>query len=207
MVCPGRWKPAFSSNSWSRRHHALSGVNNKPSTDTKINWGQSLRRLRTMVRMARAHTSGQHALSCTTVEPGQLDAALWRLRNCGAAESGAATLHPRRGLGLAVSRRLALWQLDVVGAFLAASSSSQERHSCPASGAGGAAGGGKTPASRLAELAAAYPEFEELLPEVDRQWAAGATRVHLVPLEAMNPLGGAPQVESQALFYVFLKAF
>lgn len=149
-----------------------------------------------MVKMARAHTSGQHALSCTTVEPGQLDAALWRLRDSGAAESGAAMLHPRRGLGLAVSRRLALWQLDVVGAFLAASS--QEHHSCPASGAGGAAGGRKTPDPRLAELVAAYPEFEELLPEVDRQWAAGATRVHLVTLEAMNPLGGAPQVESQA---------
>lgn len=57
-------------------------------------------RLRTMVKMARSHTSGQHALSCTAVEPGQLDAAEWRLRHSSYIP---AKVSPGRGLGAAVS--------------------------------------------------------------------------------------------------------
>lgn len=57
-------------------------------------------RLRTMAKMARAHTSGQHALSCTAVEPGHLDAAAWRLRTSGGIT---ARLNAKSGLGAAVS--------------------------------------------------------------------------------------------------------
>lgn len=53
-----------------------------------------------MVKMARSHTSGQHALSCTAVEPGQLEAAEWRLRH---SSHISARLAPDRGLGFAVS--------------------------------------------------------------------------------------------------------
>lgn len=62
-----------------------------------------------MAKMARAHTSGQHALSCTTVDPGQLLAAEWRLKNGG---HRMAALSPERGLGAEVSVRLAEWKLD-----------------------------------------------------------------------------------------------
>jgi hypothetical protein len=58
-------------------------------------------RLRTMVKMARSHTSGQHALSCTAVEPGQLNAAEWRLRHSGCV---VARVAPGHGLGFAVSQ-------------------------------------------------------------------------------------------------------
>lgn len=58
-------------------------------------------RLRTMVKMARSHTSGQHALSCTAVEPGQLNAAEWRLRHSGCVVTRVA---PGHGLGFAVSQ-------------------------------------------------------------------------------------------------------
>ncbi len=62
-----------------------------------------------MRKMARAHTSGQHALCNTIVEPGQLDAALWRLRH---GPHRRVALQPGRGLGIAVSSRLAAWKLD-----------------------------------------------------------------------------------------------
>ena len=68
---------------WKVTHHCLFG------------------RLRTMVKMARSHTSGQHALSCTAVEPGQLAAAEWRLRHSGCVTARVA---PDRGLGFAVSQ-------------------------------------------------------------------------------------------------------
>lgn len=53
-----------------------------------------------MVRMGRSHTSGQHALSCTEVEPGQLEAAEWRLRN---GRHVMARVSAKRGLGAKVS--------------------------------------------------------------------------------------------------------
>ena len=56
-----------------------------------------------MVKMARSHTSGQHALSCTAVEPGQLEAAEGRLRHSGCVTARVA---PDRGLGFAVSQVL-----------------------------------------------------------------------------------------------------
>jgi hypothetical protein len=48
--------------------------------------------------------------------------------------------------------------------------------------------------ARLGSLALAYPEFTSLLPAVEAGWAAGTTRAHLVPFNAINPPGGAPQV-------------
>ena len=48
--------------------------------------------------------------------------------------------------------------------------------------------------ARLSEVAAAYPELEELLPEVEQAWARGGITAHVVPMAALNPPGGAPQV-------------
>lgn len=62
-----------------------------------------------MAKTAKAHVSGQHALSCTVVHAGQLLAAEWRLKHGN---------HPRTELdtnstfGASVSARLAEWKED-----------------------------------------------------------------------------------------------
>lgn len=71
-----------------------------------------------------------------------------------------------------IAQALAAWQRDVAAAYAAPRSSG----------------------ARLGRLAAAYPELAPLLPAVEAGWAAGTTRAHLVPLEAINGAGGAPQV-------------
>jgi hypothetical protein len=58
------------------------------------------RRLRSVVKLPRSHTSGQHALSCTMVDPGQLEAAEWRLRN---GRHAIVRVSPSCGLGARVS--------------------------------------------------------------------------------------------------------
>jgi hypothetical protein len=71
-----------------------------------------------------------------------------------------------------VAQALAAWQRDVAAAYAVP----------------------RSPGARLGRLAAAHPEFAPLLPAVEAGWAAGTTRAHLVPLEAINGAGGAPQV-------------
>lgn len=55
--------------------------------------------------------------------------------------------------------------------------------------------------ARLQQHAAAYPEFEELIPVVEQAWARGETTAHIVPFAALNPPGGAPQVPLPLPFF------
>lgn len=71
-----------------------------------------------------------------------------------------------------MSQALANWQREVAAAYAAPRSSG----------------------ARLGKLALAYPEFQPLPLAVEAGWAAGTTRAHLVPMEAINGAGGAPQV-------------
>lgn len=72
----------------------------------------------------------------------------------------------------ASAQALAAWQRDIAAAYAAPRSAG----------------------ARLGRLALAYPEFGPLLPAVEAGWAGGTTRAHLIPLDAVNGTGGAPQV-------------